>query len=462
MSPQVKITIKEIVLFERDVTLRMPFRFGIVTLREAPQLFVKVTIEAEDGRVGEGFSAEVLAPKWFDKNPNLSNQENFEQLRVAVRKASKLYSGESAKTPFQHFAENYDSQMSVAEDQLLVASFGQAILDRAILDAYCRLLGVSFFTAIRENKVGLVPHPIIPDLNDTDIQGILAQLTPSKMLEARHTVGLVDPLDTNLEPVADGLPETLEQVIETYGHRYFKIKVNGDQEADIARLKAISKILDHCCDDYKVTLDGNEQFRDADHFLKFYEKMASNDALRSFSSKILYLEQPIARATALSKDISAISSRCPVIIDESDSSLDAFPRAVELGYRGVSTKSCKGFYKSLINFARCVKMGPNYFLSAEDLTMQAGVGVQQDLALVSLLGLKHVERNGHHYVDGFHGASKEEQQRFLIAHPSLYHEQDGVVRLRIEAGKLDISSLDCIGFATDAVPDLSEMRSVAL
>ncbi len=36
------------------------------------------------------------------------------------------------------------------------------------------------------------------------------------------------------------------------------------------------------------------------------------------------------------------------------------------------------------------------FLSGEDLTCQAGLAVQQDLALVSLLGLSHVERNGHH------------------------------------------------------------------
>ena len=39
-------------------------------------------------------------------------------------------------------------------------------------------------------------------------------------------------------------------------------------------------------------------------------------------------------------------------------------------------------------------------MSAEDLTTLAGVSVQQDLALVSLLGLDHVERNGHHFIDG--------------------------------------------------------------
>jgi hypothetical protein len=34
--------ILEIKLFERDVVLRLPFRFGVVTLTACPQAFVKV------------------------------------------------------------------------------------------------------------------------------------------------------------------------------------------------------------------------------------------------------------------------------------------------------------------------------------------------------------------------------------------------------------------------------------
>ena len=81
--------------------------------------------------------------------------------------------------------------------------------------------------------------------------------------------------------------------------------------------------------------------------------------------------------------------------------------------------------------------------------MQAGLGVQQDLALVAWLGLSHVERNGHHYVNGLAAAPGAEQQALLRAHPGLYELSDGAVRLAIREGRLSLSSLATApGFAT--------------
>lgn len=42
--------IAEIALYERPVRLRLPFRFGVVTLTEAPQAFVRLRIELPGGR----------------------------------------------------------------------------------------------------------------------------------------------------------------------------------------------------------------------------------------------------------------------------------------------------------------------------------------------------------------------------------------------------------------------------
>ncbi|HEX4236004.1 MAG TPA: mandelate racemase, partial [Caldimonas sp.] len=137
-----------------------------------------------------------------------------------------------------------------------------------------------------------------------------------------------------------------------------------------------------------------------------------------------------------------------------------------LGYGGVSSKDCKGFYKSIVNLARCriwnaEAQGGGFFLSGEDLTTQAGLAVQQDLALVALLGLADVERNGHHFIDGFAGRPLAESLAFLDAHGDLYHEENRRVRLRIEDGRIALGSLECPAFGSAVVPDLSTTEPMA-
>ena len=99
-------------------------------------------------------------------------------------------------------------------------------------------------------------------------------------------------------------------------------------------------------------------------------------------------------------------------------------------------------------------------MSAEDLTTQAGLSVQQDLALVNLLGITHVERNGHHYVNGLTGVPRAEQVAFRKAHPDIYHESGGVTRLTIKEGLITIGSLNSVGFAYGAEPDFADMREL--
>jgi hypothetical protein len=66
-------------------------------------------------------------------------------------------------------------------------------------------------------------------------------------------------------------------------------------------------------------------------------------------------------------------------------------------------------------------------MSAEDLTIQAGLA---------------------------------QQQAFLDAHPDLYERSHGAVRVRIRDGRLAIGSLDAPGFASGAMPVWDAMRSL--
>lgn len=467
-------TIVAIELYERPVRLRLPFRFGGATVTEAQQAFVRARIRVADGaRNAEttGAAAELMIPKWFDKSAQRSNADNIADLRAALAAATAAYTSQRRPaTAFGHAAEHYRAILdagAAAGLNPLTASYGAALIDRALLDALCRARDLSFANAIRANLPGIDAR-LTPELAGFDLDRYLGSLEPRPVIAARHTVGILDPLAAGDDPQrpTDGQPATLDEVIAAYGNRYFKIKLGGNAEADIARLLRIASVLDRL-PWYAVTLDGNEQFETVAAVDDFWRRVGAKRALDRLAAVTLYLEQPLPRTATLGTDVSLLDSSLPLLIDESDATLDAFPAARRCGYRGVSSKSCKGFYKSLLNAARCAQAnavpGPRAFLSGEDLTMQAGLAVQQDLALVGLLGLTHVERNGHHYVDGFagQGAGAAEQQAFLAAHPDLYRDDGGNVRLAIRNGTIALRSLDQPGFGSRAEPDWTSLAPLS-
>jgi hypothetical protein len=460
-----RFVIREIRFFEREVRLRLPFRFGVVTLTHCPQVYVSVTLEFENAKYVQGCAAEMMVPKWFDKSKELSNEDNFNQLRKSLIITRDAYqSDRTLKNTWQYFSHYYTGIIKEGENNQLnhlTSNYGPALIDRALIDALCHFLGISFYDAIHSNQIGLNQNdlPQFADLKDFNINKFLSALSCKTHISARHTVGLIDALDEtdlnsehNLRP-DDNLPITLQQVVKTYGHKYYKIKVSGDLTGDINRLKRITPIIQDIANE--VTLDGNEQYSDPAAFLEFLHVFKATPSLEKLFKKVIFIEQPLHRDVTMHSNVANISKHKPLLIDESDSDLDSYVKAIDLGYAGVSSKSCKGVYKSLINAARVKQRnaiqefkGISFFQSGEDLTMQAGVAIQQDLALVNIIGLSHVERNGHHYVNGMQGIPEGEQNMFLENHPHLYTRDDSRLRLQIKQGEIDITSLNSNGFAT--------------
>ena len=466
-----RLRLEAVECFERDVRLRLPFRFGVITVTHATQAVIRATIALEDGRTSTGVAAETLGAKWFDKSPAFDDDQNLDQLRQSLALAIDLYRARGWSTPFGLYAGTYAEQQARGADLglvPLVAGYGPALLDRAILDALGRAEGLSFADMISRNVAGIGATGLTPDLAGYDLPRFLAGLKPGPDIAVRHTVGL-GRSDRRRRPEAgasasnDGLPETLEEVVAHYRGRYYKLKVGGNIAADLERLTRIAAVLDRAAGDYRATLDGNEQYDDVEGIAELWRRMCETPALARLVAATLFIEQPIKRAAALTKPVDALARLKPIIIDESDGELASFPAALALGYSGVSSKNCKGLYKSILNAARVAKLNAEagtgrYFMSAEDLTTQAGVSVQQDLALVSLLGLTHVERNGHHFIDGMAAAPAREQAEFARAHPDLYERTTGRTRLRITDGQLALGSLACPGFAVGAEMDLAAAR----
>ena len=75
-----RLAVRDISLFERPVSFARPFRFGAVTITSAVQAFVRAEIEVEGRGMSVGASAELMAPKWFDKRPQLSPEETVDRI----------------------------------------------------------------------------------------------------------------------------------------------------------------------------------------------------------------------------------------------------------------------------------------------------------------------------------------------------------------------------------------------
>jgi hypothetical protein len=456
--------------FEWPFRLRLPFRFGVITVTHGRQAVIRARIALDDGTEHWGVAAETLAAKWFDKDPRWTDAQNEHQLRRALELACDATLAAGANTAFGHYADGYEQHLAACGAEALnplVAAYGRALVDRAMLDALLKAKGLTFAQGLRANIGGMAPHAALPDLPGYDFAAMLASLTPARRIHARHTVGLVDPITAadQQDSVNDGLPETLEQVAVTYRHAWWKLKVGGNVEADVDRLCRIAGVLDRL-HGYQVSLDGNEQYEDAEGVLALWRAMQAEPRLARLNASIAFIEQPVKRAKALDGTMGALAAARPVIVDESDGPLDAFVQARALGYTGISTKACKGVWRSLVNLARCRAWNaadpvPRFFMSAEDLTTLAGVCVQQDLALVAAMGLAHVERNGHHFVDGFSGRPKAEAVRFLEAHPDLYADTSRGPRLSIREGLVELGSVvDAVGLGSSLDPDVASMEAM--
>ena len=177
-----------------------------------------------------------------------------------------------------------------------------------------------------------------------------------------------------------------------------------------------------------VTLDGNEQFADVAAVVAIPGARSARPARSLASPPSRSISSSRCRARRRSPPTSRRSPDAAAADRRIRRDARRFPAGARAAAtRGVSSKSCKGFYKSLLNAARCARgtrAGRRARFHVRRRPDRAGRACRSAGSARSsaLLGLTHVERNGHHYVDGFAGqhAPAREQEAFLAAHPDLY------------------------------------------
>ena len=189
------IAIQDIRLNVLNMKTRMPFRYGIASLESVPHLFLRLTADI-DGTASVGVAAEGLPPKWFTKNPDTSFAEDLDEMLAVIRQAVQFaHEARAAATPFALWHEIFQRQAVWAADTNyppLLWGFGVTMVERALIDAFCRATGNSLERAMRENSLGLRLEAIHEELSGYEPAALLPDRAQRTMI-IRHTVGLADP-----------------------------------------------------------------------------------------------------------------------------------------------------------------------------------------------------------------------------------------------------------------------------
>ncbi len=469
-----KISVREFGFFVRNLSLRVPFRYGIATMTRTPHFVVRLLVEI-DGVQQHGFAADNLPPKWFTKNPDSAYADEIADMMAVARHAAEtacaLAPVKSVFALWRQISEAQDTWAHARQIPSLLSNFGVSLIERAVIDAFCRATRTPFARAVRENTLGVDLSFIHPELKGLTPAELLRP-APQRSVILRHTVGMADPLVDGEEHdhPDDGLPLSLEAFIREHGLTHFKIKLGGNIERDRERLLRLAEVIEKHTPNYRFTLDGNENYRAVAPFRELWEGFRTDPAIARFLQHLIFVEQPFHRAVALDRataaELLAWTDRPPIIIDESDADCLALPTALAGGYAGTSHKNCKGVIHGIVNaclIAQRRRVNPRTVLhiSGEDLTNLGPVALLQDLAVVATLGIPHVERNGHHYFAGLSQFPESVQRETLRRHGDLYTPHpDGYPIVAVQGGKLNIGSLVDAPFGLAFEPDLSEFTPV--
>ena len=279
-----EIEIRAVSLAGQNCRTRIPFRFGVTTLVEAPVLTARVAVRpvgggsaADDESIG--FAADLCVPKWFDKSPASTATQDIRALLASAERAARAAVG-LAGTPFSIWRSLHRRCSGEGSGVALVDGFGVALVERAMIDAVCRAAGSSFREALRSDLFVFDPGALLPALEGTAPGTLVADPAPERVL-VRHTVGGLDPLRSSDVPEAlrgaDDHPVSLDDDIARYGLKAFKLKAGGDPVSDSERLCEISRVVAEAGVDAPLfTLDANEQYPALDALGRLLDRLAES------------------------------------------------------------------------------------------------------------------------------------------------------------------------------------------
>jgi len=127
-------------------------------MSEVPHLFLCAELEI-DGKSSVGISAEGLPPEWFTKIPEATPEEELSGMLGSITQAASTAEPiDLHDSLFSFWQDLYRRQHEwSAENDIppLLSQFGVSLVERAMIDAYCRAKDIPFAQSLAENRFGI-------------------------------------------------------------------------------------------------------------------------------------------------------------------------------------------------------------------------------------------------------------------------------------------------------------------
>ncbi|MDA1039747.1 MAG: mandelate racemase/muconate lactonizing enzyme family protein [Planctomycetota bacterium] len=384
MKRSTDIRVTGVAVFLLDVKTRLPLKFGNQIVDSVTVARVAVAVETAAGRRAIGWGETPLAVQWGwpSSSPLAPRLAAMVQLTLNCSR-SLLDSGLSGHA--------LEIGLAFRREALSALAGGIAVPNQPeSLPELASLICLSPLDVALHDAFGVANdidtyHSYTADFLTCDLADLFAEpaqmasfrgLYPSDFLEfpaprqlrAWHLVGGLDPLTSADAPEdlpADGHPVLLADWIARDGLDALKVKLRGDDlEWDIDRLLRVAAIghvrgVRHYCADFNCTVT------DVGYVHAALDAIASRDPL--LAGQLSYVEQPFPYdLTANPIDVSSLSSRTRLLLDESCHDWTFVKRGHELGWNGVALKTCKTQSGALLSL--CWAKHHGLHVMVQDLT----------------------------------------------------------------------------------------------
>ena len=251
--------------------MRLPFRFG-VTLRRLALLHLVVDVESGDGRRSGVSRPTTSCPSGSTRTRQERPAEHRRPADLRQRRRSRLHPRRRCPLTFWRIWRDAYPETRRRGTELglnpLVSGFGSALFERAwptLLAAW----PVWGYGMLRHNPPR-PPAEVHAELSEADLAAWVGREPPAASPFATRSGSSIPSSRRGLRSgAARRLPRTLEEYVTRTGPCYFKLKVMGEVDADLDRLERIAAVLDRLIpDQYRVTVDGNEQDKSIHQFAR--------------------------------------------------------------------------------------------------------------------------------------------------------------------------------------------------